>query len=85
MLDRRVGGIGLGASAAPIGKMIIATLIMAAACAAIMHLPFFPHGGGKLTFATQLGIIMTFGGLIYFAICAALGLDVTRHLRRRAS
>jgi putative peptidoglycan lipid II flippase len=85
MLDRRVGGIGLRASAAPIGKMVIATLVMAGACAAIMHLPFFPDGGGKLTFAAQLGIIMTFGGVVYFAICAALGLDVTRHLRRRAA
>jgi putative peptidoglycan lipid II flippase len=84
LLDRRVGGIGLRSSAAPIVKMIAATLVMYAGCAAVRHLPYFPQGSGKLTFATQLAVLMTVGGALYFATCAALGIDVTKHLRRRA-
>lgn len=85
ILDRRIGGIGLGASAAPIAKMVIATGLMWAACIGVQYLPIYPTGDRDTVFAVQLLILMSVGGLVYFGACAAMGLSTPIHslLRRR--
>ncbi len=83
MLDRRIGGMGLRHSVAPVMKMLIASGVMYGVCIGVRALPIFPAGSGKLTWALQLAILMAVGGTTYFAVCLALGLDTLRHLRRR--
>jgi putative peptidoglycan lipid II flippase len=83
MLDRKAGGVGLSASVKPIAKMIAAMIAMGLACVLVRMLPFYPHGTSKLATAMQLGILMGVGGVTYFAACAALGLNVLEHVRRR--
>ncbi len=83
MLDRKAGGLDLGASLPVIAKMVAATAAMGAACLMVQRLPFYPHGGSKLVAAMQLTILMIGGGATYFAVCAATGMDVLQHVRRR--
>jgi putative peptidoglycan lipid II flippase len=83
MLDRRIGGMGLRHSASPIARMILASVVMFAACTALRWLPFYPQGETKLSAAFQLLLLMITGGATYFLTCALLGLDATKHLRRR--
>jgi putative peptidoglycan lipid II flippase len=83
MLDRKAGGVGLSESVRPIAKMIVAMIAMGIACVLVRMLPFYPHGTSKLATAMQLGILMGVGGVTYFAACAALGLNVLEHVRRR--
>jgi putative peptidoglycan lipid II flippase len=83
MLDRRCGGLHLRQSAAPITKMILASLLMLLACLAVQYLPFFPHGSHKLAWASQLFVLMTVGGFAYFGACAAMGMNVLEHFPRR--
>ena len=35
----------------------------------------------KIAWAEELAILMGVGGLVYFAVCAVLGIDVTKHIR----
>jgi putative peptidoglycan lipid II flippase len=83
MLDRKAGGLQLAASAKPIAKMIGAMAAMGVACVIVQGLPFYPHGRTKLVTATQLGILMVTGGAAYFGACAAMGMNVLEHVRRR--
>jgi putative peptidoglycan lipid II flippase len=83
MLDRRCGGLNMGAPLRTIGKMVIASALMWIACIGVQHLPIYPHGSHKITWAIQLFELMTVGGLAYFGACAALGMNVTEHLPRR--
>jgi putative peptidoglycan lipid II flippase len=83
MLDRKIGGVGLRQSLAPVGKMLLATAAMGAACLGVQYLPVYPSGETKLVWLAQLTILMATGGGAYFAACAALGMDVTQHLRPR--
>jgi peptidoglycan biosynthesis protein MviN/MurJ (putative lipid II flippase) len=80
LLDRRLGGIGLRQSLGPISKMLIASGVMWIACIAVQYLPLYPQGDGKLTWATQLLILMTTGGAVYFGLCAMMGLSVMQHV-----
>jgi putative peptidoglycan lipid II flippase len=83
ILDRRINGIELARSAGPVGKMLIASAAMLAACVGVRLLPGYPAGTGKMIWAAQLLTLMSVGAATYFLVCFALGLDVTRHLRRR--
>lgn len=83
LLSRRAGGLGLRRVAAPVGKMLLATLAMTAACLLLIYSPLYPAGDGKLAWAAQLGLIIATGAVTYFLACAALGLDVSVALRRR--
>ena len=83
MLDRRVGGMGLRKSAWPIAIMLTASAAMLGVCLLLQHLPIYPHGQGKIIWATQLLILMVMGGATYFGVCAAMGTDVLAHVRRR--
>ncbi|HMO27529.1 MAG TPA: lipid II flippase MurJ, partial [Tepidisphaeraceae bacterium] len=84
MLDRRAGGIGLGQSLVPIGKMVLATLVMTGACYAAMQIPGWPTDASKLSAAIQLALLMTIGGSVYLLSCALLRLgDWRQYVRRR--
>lgn len=84
LLSRRVGGLGMSQSTPAILKMVIATILMLAVCILLQFMPIYPRGEGKLIFATQLGLLMILGGVTYFVACAAMGIDVMKHIRRRA-
>jgi peptidoglycan biosynthesis protein MviN/MurJ (putative lipid II flippase) len=83
MLDKRVGGIGLAQNAPNIVKMIIASGLMWLACLAVQHSPLYPLGDRKYIWACQLALLMITGGATYFVACAAMGIDVMKHVRRR--
>ena len=83
MLDRRVGGLGLGQIAAPVAKMLAATAVMGLACWGLKHTPLYPEGDGLAVWAGQMLVVMTAGAAIYFAVCGALGVGVVQHLMPR--
>jgi putative peptidoglycan lipid II flippase len=83
LLDRRVEGLGLSSSVPAIVKMLIATAAMGAACFLVRWLPFYPSGTSKLASMMQLVVLMFTGGATYFLACAALGMNLLDHLRRR--
>lgn len=80
LLDRRVGGLGLRASAGAILKMILATGVMTAACIAIQHVPGYPQGQTRTIWAAQMTIIMGVGAAVYLGACIALRVDVVQTL-----
>ncbi len=86
MLDRRIGGLGLSSSVAPILKMLVATLIMTLACWALRHSPLYPQGNTRFTWAAQMLLVIATGALVYLTACATLGIGVLHHLlpQRRA-
>jgi putative peptidoglycan lipid II flippase len=83
MLDRRVGGLEFRRCAPAIVKMLIASGLMWLACIGVEHVRIYPHGAGKIVWAIQLFILMSVGGLTYFAACGLMGIDVMKHVRRR--
>jgi putative peptidoglycan lipid II flippase len=85
MLDRRVGGMNLRRSLGSIAKMVLASALMWLACNALQHTPLYPHGERKIIWAIQLLELMTVGGLVYFGLCALMGMNALRDLlpRRR--
>jgi putative peptidoglycan lipid II flippase len=87
MLDRRCGGLHLNRSWPGIARMLIASAVMCAACLALPHLPIYPHGDRRITWAIQLCLLMGVGGFVYFGACAAMGMNVMKFvpLRKRKS
>jgi putative peptidoglycan lipid II flippase len=87
MLDRKLGGLDLRKSIAPTCKMIAATAIMCLAILALQRLPGYPHGGGRVSWAAQLVVMLVVGAGVYLGACATMGVDVLEHLipRRRAT
>jgi putative peptidoglycan lipid II flippase len=83
LLDRKAGGLGLSASVPPIAKMLAATAAMGAACWLVQRLPIYPDGTTKTATAMQLMTLMVTGGTVYFAACAAMGMNVLEHVPRR--
>lgn len=85
LLSRRVGGMGLRSSIAPVARMVVASAVMLGACLAVQWIPGYPDGNAKFHRALQLLILVTTGGLSYFAACAAMGINVVQHIlpRRR--
>ncbi len=73
LLSRRLGGIGLRRSVAPIAKMVIATVLMTAACLLLRLIPGWPAGTGLRDSALQLGAVMVVGAATYFGIVRLLG------------
>jgi putative peptidoglycan lipid II flippase len=74
ILDRRVGGLGLGRIAGASAKMLAAVAVMAAVCLAARRVPGFPAGSGTLASLSQLAILVIAGGAAYLGTCRALGL-----------
>ena len=83
LLDRRIGGLELKKSAAPILKMILATAIMGAACVAVQHVPGFPRGNSRSAWAAELGLLLLVGVAVYLGACAIMGVGVIEHLLPR--
>lgn len=80
LLDRRLGGIGLRPSVRPLATILLATGAMTLACELLKRSPLYPEGAGKLVWAGQLALLMGTGTLVYFGLCAAMGLPM--RLRR---
>lgn len=80
MLDRRVGGLGLGQLVTPVLKMLAATAVMALACWGLQNTPLYPLGEGWKVWAAQMLLTMSVGAGVYFGVCAALGLEGVRRL-----
>lgn len=83
MLDRRLGGIGLGQSVKPVLKMVIATALMLAACLGVQCVPGYPHSDSRIAWALQLAILMGVGAATYLGACAAMGVETLNHLLPR--
>jgi putative peptidoglycan lipid II flippase len=79
LLSRRAGGIGLRGSIGVVGKMLIATTLMAATLAALPLLPSWTSWHSGLKLAVQLPI----GGAVYFTACHVLGVRWAARLLRR--
>jgi putative peptidoglycan lipid II flippase len=82
MLDRRVGGLGLRESAAPVGKMLIATAVMTGACWVTRMSPLYRHGVSRAIWFEQLLLVTLVGGVVYLLTCRILGVDMLRSIRR---
>jgi putative peptidoglycan lipid II flippase len=88
MLDRRLGGLGLRQLVIPVLKMLLATLLMIAACMVIQDSPAYPHGSGRTVWAVQLVLVMGIGAAVYLGACAAMGTETLAHFvpkRRRTA
>ena len=73
MLDRRVGGLGLRDTVAPVAKMLAATALMGVACYAAEKSPLYPHADTRLAWAAQLAVLLGVGVVAYLGTCAVLG------------
>ncbi len=86
LLRRRVGLLGLSQIVKPVATMLTASALMWLACIAVQMTPIFPKeaaGHHKLTWAIQLTILMTVGGVVYLGACAAMGIKVLEHIKRK--
>jgi putative peptidoglycan lipid II flippase len=83
MLDRKVGGLGLGQSVKPVLKMIVATGVMGVACFGVQRLPHFPHSADRISWAVQMVVVMGVGAGVYLGMCSLLGVDMLTQLRPR--
>ncbi len=89
LLDRRLGGIGLRQALGPIGKMVLASGVMAGVLLAMRQLPVWPDEATRHGSAIALLVLMVLGGLTYAAACYALRVEAMRQVvpnrwRRRA-
>lgn len=89
MLDRRVGGIGLRELVAPVTKMLIAMVLMIAACLFVRYVPGYPQGTSRIASSVQLAIQVIVGAIVYFGVCSMMGVEVLdqilpKRLRARA-
>lgn len=80
MLNRRVGGLDLKSLVPDIGKMLLATALMAGACWLIQHTPLYPTGQSRTIWVAQLALLIATGATVYLASCAALGISIREHL-----
>ncbi|MBC8106612.1 MAG: murein biosynthesis integral membrane protein MurJ [Anaerolineae bacterium] len=90
MLDRRVGGIGLGQLARPVAKMLIAMALMIGACLLVRYVPGYPTESSRGASAGQLAIQVLVGAIVYCGACSLMGVEVLnqimpKRLRRRAA
>jgi len=83
MLDRRVEGLGLHLIAGQIGKVLIATALMGAACVAVQRIPGYPITETRTAWAMQLLILVCTGVVTYFLACAAMGVAMLGQSRQR--
>ncbi len=88
MLDRKVGGLDLRRTLAPVAKMVLATAVMGVACYALERSPVYPRGVGRAAWAGQLVLLIGVGAGTYLGTCAALGEHtmgdlLPRRLRRK--
>jgi putative peptidoglycan lipid II flippase len=80
MLNRKIGGLGLRRSFAPVVKMVAAAAAMGLACWGVQKLPMYPHGNSRVSWLMQLGILMTVGAGVYVGACAIMGIGVMEQI-----
>ena len=51
----------------PIGKILVATVMMGIVLWAIKHSPLYPSGAGRMIWSIQLMLMLIVGGTIYLA------------------
>jgi putative peptidoglycan lipid II flippase len=78
MLDRRVGGLGLGRIASAAARMVLACGGMTAACLLAERLPGYPRGTGQIASLGQLTILVCVGGATYMGMCWGMGLRISQ-------
>lgn len=83
MLDRRVGGIGLGRLMAQVAKMCVAAALMTWVCTSVQLLSWYPDGTSNAASLMQLLLLMGLGAVVYIGTCAALGVSILPILRPR--
>ncbi len=85
MLDRKVGGLDLRLTLAPVVKMVFATGVMGLACWLVERSPFYSHGEGRAAWAGQLTVLLVVGVAAYLGTCAAVGEHTMSDLMPRRS
>jgi putative peptidoglycan lipid II flippase len=85
MLERRVGPIGLRGLARPVGKILLATAVMAGACLAVKASPLYPRGETRAAWLAQLVLVMGVGAAVYLGVCHLLGMRALEHLLPKRS
>jgi putative peptidoglycan lipid II flippase len=83
MLDGKVDGLDLSKTTPQLFKMVIATMLMTAACIAIQYIPGFPHAVTRLSSLGQLVGITAVGAGVYLGTCYLMGIHILRQLRPR--
>jgi putative peptidoglycan lipid II flippase len=73
MLDRKVGGLDLRRTLAPVPKMVLATAVMGVSCWAVERSPLYPHGIRRPAWAGQVVLLLTVGVAAYLGTCLAVG------------
>jgi putative peptidoglycan lipid II flippase len=76
LLDRKTGGLGMESILNNTGKMLIACVLMTAACIAVQYAPQYPHGTHHLASLEQLAALMVVGGGVYAAACWILRVKI---------
>jgi peptidoglycan biosynthesis protein MviN/MurJ (putative lipid II flippase) len=79
LLHRRLGSLGMKSIGIYIGKLAIATIVMAGVCLLVQKTPLFPHDHSKSTALLRLFILMGSGAIAYFGICILLGVGQLWH------
>jgi putative peptidoglycan lipid II flippase len=80
LLDRRLGGLELSRIGPAVGKMLVAAIVMGAACLAVQRLSIYPNGETKWVWLIQLALLMGVGAVVYLGLCAMMGIGVMAHL-----
>jgi putative peptidoglycan lipid II flippase len=80
MLDRRIGGMSLGAIVKPTLKMLAASAIMGAALWAMKMSPLYPRGDGRMIWSAQLALMLSAGAAIYLGVSHMMGVETFRQL-----
>jgi peptidoglycan biosynthesis protein MviN/MurJ (putative lipid II flippase) len=81
LLDRRVGGIGLGEIGGQLGRIVLATAVMLGVCLLVRSSPLYPTGDTRTAWAGQLTLVTMTGAATYLLVSRLLGLHVP--LRKR--
>jgi putative peptidoglycan lipid II flippase len=80
MLDRKVGGLGLGQLLKPTLKMLLATGAMGLVLIALKYSPLYPHRASRITWIEQFAMLLILGAAVYLATCRLLKLDTLMQL-----
>jgi putative peptidoglycan lipid II flippase len=83
MLDRKVGGLDLRRSLAPVMKMIAAAGAMGLACWGVQKIPAYPHANSRVSWLVQLGVLIAVGAGVYIGACAMMGIGVMEQILPR--
>jgi putative peptidoglycan lipid II flippase len=84
LLNRKVGGLGLGQLGRYVVRIAMATAVMALACWLVQRAPFFPEDMTERTALARLAILMVTGVVSYFGACVAMGITPSTPRSRQA-